>query len=676
MKKNTRLMSAYPLFVKDPSFSVWSNGDILNESDTTLWNLDSKRTYGLVIADGESYCFLGDAPNVKKLTQTGVEVTAFRTVYRFTAERFDLEVAFFSPLPLSDYEVLSCPVCFMEYTLTPKTKLGKASVCLSLGEGWCYNGDEIRDMRGDVFKTGDVEIGYFGLNKQTVFNRTCDKRGADWGYYYVQADECFYHTVKDFNALTAEEWRTDKECENYLTAKNNYENIEKPASGKIPVAFDDIVSINYFGEALRGYYHASGKNVLDAIRESTANYERVCKICDEEEARMLQDGAAFGEEYLHILKASYRQAIAAHKLVKDGKGRVLFLSKECGSGGCVATVDVTYPSMPLFLAYRPELVKASMEPVFEFARMDVWDYEFAPHDVGMYPFCNGQYYGVKNKEEGKYGRDIGFRDWVSDVLPSYYLYPAGSDIYDFDRQMPVEECADMLLIGAMYLRRSGDKEFIRANFDLLQKWCNYLINDGLIPQNQLCTDDFLSHIDKNVNLSIKSVVSLGAFAQMCEVLGASGEAVRRIAEKRAREIMAMFRGRPSPLSFDDGADSFSMKYNLLCDKLLKLRLFSDEFIEREVDTMLAHACEFGCPLDYRSETTKTDWMLWMAALTEDKEKIRTIVGFIYDFLTRSEDRRAFPDWYDCKTGAAKEFVNRTVQSSTFVLSLRRLMLGK
>ena len=88
--------------------------------------------------------------------------------------------------------------------------------------------------------------------------------------------------------------------------------------------------------------------------------------------------------------AALRQSVGGHKLVQNGKGELLFLSKECNSGGFIGTVDVSYPSIPLYLLYNPNLVNAMMTGVFEFARMPVWTYGFAPHDIGMYPHCAEQ----------------------------------------------------------------------------------------------------------------------------------------------------------------------------------------------------------------------------------------------------------------------------------------------
>mgnify|MGYP000267216832 CR=1 FL=1 len=72
-----------------------------------------------------------------------------------------------------------------------------------------------------------------------------------------------------------------------------------------------------------------------------------------------------------------------------------FLSKENDSNGCIGTVDVSYPSIPIFLKYCPELVNALCRPVLEFASMPVWTEDFAPHDVGRYPLATGQVYAAR-----------------------------------------------------------------------------------------------------------------------------------------------------------------------------------------------------------------------------------------------------------------------------------------
>ena len=147
--------------------------------------------------------------------------------------------------------------------------------------------------------------------------------------------------------------------------------------------------------------YLSDNNITDALRfvyKESADIDRKLSVFDEDLRKKAKEYEA---DYLNVLYASLRQSIAAHKLVKDRNGEVLFLSKECGSNGCIATVDVSYPSVPLYLLYNPELVKGMMRPILKFARMPIWKYDFAPHDCGVYPFCTGQVYALK-VNGGKY----------------------------------------------------------------------------------------------------------------------------------------------------------------------------------------------------------------------------------------------------------------------------------
>ena len=102
-----------------------------------------------------------------------------------------------------------------------------------------------------------------------------------------------------------------------------------------------------------------------------------------------------------------------------------------------------------------------LRPIFKVARLPIWTYDFAPHDAGRYPILNGQIYAARHRSQHE-GYGI--------THPPYYLYPATVDAYRAERQMPVEESANAILMAAAAGYADGDWRIAKDNLDLLQLW--------------------------------------------------------------------------------------------------------------------------------------------------------------------------------------------------------------
>ena len=170
---------------------------------------------------------------------------------------------------------------------------------------------------------------------------------------------------------------------------------DETVSDYVLLAYDDIYSIQYFGENLRPYWNRKGDNTITGQMQSAAReYNKLMSRCSVFDRDLMEKiAAAGGRKYAELCALAYRQSVAAHKLVESPQGDLLFFSKENFSNGSIGTVDITYPTAPMFLYFNPDLVKGMMNHIFYYSESGKWDRPFAAHDVGTYPLANGQTYG-------------------------------------------------------------------------------------------------------------------------------------------------------------------------------------------------------------------------------------------------------------------------------------------
>ena len=644
--------AAVPLVTVDPFFNIWSMSDNLYDDVTRHWTERRNSMNGFVCVDGKWYRFMGTLKtdkcrcfeDIRTIPQINCEVFATKTEYEFENDIFNLKVTFRTPLLLDDLYLMSRPVSYISYKLEYKDgQKHNTKVYFDICAEACVN-----DTQRNV-ELGKTNYSVFcGRGEKDVLGQTGDDTLIDWGYLHLIAPDAECRIYDELDRI--EIFKVNKEKEGIagtrrvsdgwptLSALKSFGEVGS-ASSFICLAYDDIYSIEYFGEKFKGYWTENGDDFEAVVKKALDDYDEINEKCDKFDLELRTKGEAISEKYADILCLAYRQVIAGHKLVNKGS-KLLFLSKECGSNGCIGTVDVTYPSIPMFLYYKPELVEAMLNPIFDYVENDYgWQYEFAPHDVGQYPKANGQVYGCEKTD------------------PEYILA----------HQMPIEECGNMLLCVAAICKIKKSPDYADEHFGILKQWADYLVKIGWNPENQLCTDDFAGHLAHNCNLSIKGILAIAAFGYICEMSGNDGSYYMNKAKEFAKiwEEEA-FDEKCYRLAFDK-EDSWSLKYNLVWDKFFGFDIFSEKVAKTEVAFYKTKCNEHGIPLDSRESYTKSDWQMWTACLTDDSEYLHMVIDTMWEFVNETDNRIPFTDWYSTEgEEVSGSFRNRTVQGGLFM----------
>lgn len=578
----------------------------------------------------------------KTAIQTSVDVQATQTHYTFECGPVDMRLTFTAPLLMDNLDLISRPVNYVTYVVDSNDgKKHNVELYFEASPLWALNTPSQQSVSEAYEKDGLVYL-RTGSRAQEVLAKRGDDLRIDWGYFYMVAPSSVATYGVGSSQVLRENFVDGKSVAVATKGENadgklaivcNYGEVSD-VTGKVMIGYDDQFSIQYFGTNLRPYWNKNGDKTIESQFEAANNeYDALMAQCYAFDKKLMEDAmAAGGKEYAELCALAYRQSISAHKLVESPKGQLLWLSKENNSNGSIGTVDVTYPSAPLFLYYNPELAKGLLNHIFEYAEYGDWNKPFPAHDVGTYPQANGQTYGG---------------------------------------DMPVEESGNMIILTAAICDAEGSPEYAKKHWDALTTWTDYLVEYGLDPENQLCTDDFAGHFAHNANLSIKAILGIASYAKMAQMQGLNDVADKYFAIARDYagkwEQMAND-GDHYKLTFDKPG-TWSQKYNIVWDDLLNLGIFSEKIAPTEIDYYLTIQNEYGLPLDNRRTYTKSDWIVWTATLADSPEKFEAFIKPMHKFYGETVNRVPMSDWYFTDKPNYQGFIARSVVGGYFMKML-------
>lgn len=657
---------AIPLVVHDPYFSIWSFSDHLTDEESVHWTGAPQPLRSLVRVDGKPYRLMGTKPEeIAPMWLMRSQVLPTRTIYEYATDEVSLTLTFITPTLPDDLDILARPVTYIVWEVSSRDyENHRVEVYFEVAPEIAVNTQD-QPVEWSAVDVEGLRVLRVGTLEQPVLQRQGDRVRIDWGHAYLAVED---NPVIELAPCDGEAARSvfarrgrlpmARAEQNGLSPEDGAPVLAatfamgnagtKPVSCRAMLAYDDEYSIRYFGSDLRPYWRRYGMDAAVLLSRAADEFEELEKRCEDFDELFLKDMRLVGgDEYALITALAYRQAIAANKLCADADGAPLLFPKENASNGCIGTVDVFYPMMPICYLFSPALAKAVVVPVLDYAASDRWTFPYAPHDLGRYPHATGQVYG-------------------------------GGEISD-ERQMPVEESANMILLVAGIVQTEGTPQFANRYWPLLQQWANYLKEKGYDPENQLCTDDFAGHLAHNANLSAKAICALAAFGWMHERRGSveAAEEWRQLATSYVdRWLEEADDETHFRLAFDKPG-TWSQKYNIVWDRILNLGLWPTSALRKEMDHYFEVQNEFGLPLDSRSTYTKLDWIFWTACLTGERPDQDRLIHPVLRFLNESPDRVPMSDWYFTDTAKVRGFRARPVVGGVFMPVLtHRALWGK
>ncbi|KAK6331174.1 hypothetical protein TWF696_003241 [Orbilia brochopaga] len=704
-----------PLFVRNPYFSTWLQN--ARSEPWTRWPIFwTGQEIGFAVlfkVGGSVYPLLGrpqdslggedDGYTVRYPVYRGVDYDASKTWLRYWISDggagggngggvggVEVTLTFTSPITVNDTMRQSLPAGYLAVDVSGDVD---CEVYVDVNGLW-VTGDRGSHIKWQMAEHGSLRSWKVTRSREEHFSEKWDR--AEWGSLYFSAP-------KDTHFESSESGRLRRRFAKGSSLRNTSDNRFRSVMDAEPVfafahAFNlagnsssvsssALFTLAHLQDEVAQFASARGLTAMrplwkgyfddhhDVIhfhfhdyRHAGIEADRFSKQVIDHALRAMSGPAA--HTYTDIILLSTRQVLGGTSFSGTPSRPLLFL-KEISSDGNFQTIDVIFPAFPFFLYANPTWLRYLLEPLLEHQSAGLYPNDYSMHDLGS-------------------------------SFPNATGHPDGRDEY-----MPVEECGNMLIMGAAavgsVIEENGGgergrlmaKEWLegawgdggrpRGRYALWRQWTGYLIKFGLLPATQLSTDDFAGRLANQTNLALKGILGIKAMAELAGVVGNSKDEkyFTDVANKYIKtwHSLALTRdGSHTKLAYH-WQGSWGTLYNLYADSLLCYRrgltsplaqystlhanknnrraLFPGDqepigsdggFVPEEIYTKQSRwyatvEQKYGLPLDSRHLYTKSDWEFFAAAVSQRKTR-ELIIGNVGTWVNETSTDRPFTDLYD------------------------------
>ncbi|KAK7026405.1 hypothetical protein VNI00_015640 [Paramarasmius palmivorus] len=581
---------------------------------------------GFIRVDGSVYEWMGSAfndPGLRfNLTEgkdkaaanvDGITITPTRTIYSLSAGPMRFNFTFLSPIEPQDLTLQSFP-------------FGYVYVDAASGDGNSHDVQVYSDLTGEWLSedSGDTISWSTSISSSMVFHTAQRIPFNKLEATYMAHDGILYHASLTSSGMT---WQTGGHyaLRAWFLTQGRLNNTQDTNMRKIGDNFPVFAFANDLGsitstsqplvwaigyartpvvrytnsEELQPYWTARYNRIDDGVIGFLSDFPTAKARAESLDDNILSEARKVTPEYADLVSLSARQTFGSVEAAVSSNGDALMFMKDVGTTGRVNPVETIYASFPAYLYINATWCRYLLEPLLNYQQSPSYPNDYAAPDLGAgYPIAQGS---------------------SADSIRS------------------IEDSASMLIMAWAHARFSGDPTLLFTYYETLKKWSDYLISTNVYAILGYQDADGLKTTNLT-NLALKGIIGVRAMAEVSYILG-KGEDANKFQNQAAIwirdwEHAAYVNGHL--VSSYNLNDTWGMIYNLFADKLLGMKLVSQEIYDNQDRFYIG--------------LVQSDWTMLAAATSNNTSTRDSLLRGVYEKAIDNTQFTPFPSTYDSQDG--------------------------